>query len=246
MQKTAKRFWELDAARGFAVVLMVIFNYAFALRYFGILAITSSNLFWFWLPRFIGALFIFIAGVSLTISYNRKKIKKDVFSQYAKRGLMIFLLGIAITLVTWIFVPQEAVLFGILHLIGSSIIIAPFFFRFKRANLLLGALIILAGIYLQSFSVDTNMLLWLGLKPYGFATLDYFPLMPWFGFFLLGMFFGDVFYKRGKKMFKLHDFSDNVLVSFLTFLGRNSLKIYLLHIPALILFLIALGFHISF
>lgn len=241
-----KRFWEIDFARGCAVVLMLIFNYSFALRYFALYTLTNSDLFWFWFPRFIGTLFIFIAGASLVISHSRTKDKGHFYQKQVKRGMKIFAFGMLITLATLIFVPQEAVWFGILHLIGASVIIAPLFLRFYYAKLFLGLILIIIGAYLQNFFFDFSWLLWLGLKPYGFATLDYFPLMPWFGFFLLGMFFGDVFYKKGKKIFKLHDFSDNVLISSLAFLGRNSLKIYLIHIPALIILLALLGFPIRF
>ncbi len=236
-----KRFWELDFARGFALVLMIIFNYAFALQYFGVYTLTSSEIFWFWFPRLIGALFIFIAGLSLSLSYSGVKNKKRVYRKYAKRGSGIFLLGMAITLVTWIFVPGQTIFFGILHLIGLSIIIAPPFFLFKNANLFTGLSIIIVGIYLQKFSFDFPWLLWIGLQPKNFVTLDYFPLMPWFGFVLLGIFIGNILYKNGRQ-FKIRDFSKNTLVSFLCFLGRNSLIIYLIHIPVLLLALFLAGF----
>lgn len=235
-----KRFWELDFFRGFAVLLMILFNYAFALRYFGIYNPALGDLFWFWFPRFVGAMFITIAGISLAVSYGRKK--KNFFRRNAMRGMKIFLLGVTITLVTWIFVPQQAVLFGILHLIGLSIIIAPAFFRFHNANILLGIMIILSGIYLQGIAVDFPWLLWLGLQPHGFTTLDYFPLLPWFGFMLIGLFAGQNLYRNGRRSFEFPDLSKNPLISSLCFLGKKSLAIYLIHIPALIIVLALLGF----
>ncbi|MBI4018163.1 MAG: DUF1624 domain-containing protein [Candidatus Aenigmarchaeota archaeon] len=236
----SKRFWELDFSRGCAVLLMIIFNYAFALRFFGISEIVSGEFFWFWFPRFVGAMFISIAGISLAISYARTG-KKGIHGKYLRRGLSIFLLGMLITLATWAFVPHQAVLFGILHLIGASVIMAPLFLRLGKWNVLLGLALTAAGIYLSGFSLDTPWLLWLGLQPHGFATLDYFPLLPWFGIFLLGMAAGSALYKHGKRNFRIKE-TKNLLASSMVFLGRNSLAIYLLHIPFLLVLLGALGF----
>lgn len=240
-----KRFWEIDAARGFAVVLMVLFNYAFALRYFGLYNIAQTDLFWFWFPRFVGAMFIFIAGISFWLSRSKARSDKSFYWKNTKRGLMIFGLGMLITIATLFFVPQQPVWFGILHLIGASIIIAPAFLRIKHAipGLILGLLLIATGIFLQSASFDIPLLLWLGFQPRSFATLDYFPLLPWSGFFVLGMAFGKHFYKGGKRNFAL--LQQNTLLSFFQLLGRNSLVIYLAHIPVLIAFLILTGFPVS-
>ncbi|MBI2578856.1 MAG: DUF1624 domain-containing protein [Candidatus Aenigmarchaeota archaeon] len=236
-----KRFRELDFARGLAVILMIIFNYAFALRYFGVYNFSAGEIFWFWFPRFVGTLFITIAGISLAVSYGRKK--KNFHHRGEMRGMKIFLLGMAITLVTWIFVPGQTVWFGILHLIGISVVISPFFLRFGKWNILLGLAFIAAGIYLSSFSFDSPWLLWLGLQPHNFATLDYFPMLPWFGFFLIGITFSGALYKNGKRNFRVSE-TKNPFLSFVAFLGRNSLAIYMIHIPSLLAVLAIAGFQL--
>ena len=65
------RFWEIDAVRGIAVILMVLFNYAFALDYLRIYTLTEGWGFWWLFPRIVAGTFIFLAGISLTISCSR-------------------------------------------------------------------------------------------------------------------------------------------------------------------------------
>jgi uncharacterized membrane protein len=120
------------------------------------------------------------------------------------------------------------VIFGILHFIGLSVIIGYFFARFRFKNLLMGIAAIVAGLFLHTMFFDFPWLLWLGLKPSGFYTIDYFPLLPWFGVFLFGLFLGNRFYPEGKRGFRFPEF-DSGFVKILCFLGRHSLVIYLLH-----------------
>ena len=47
-----QRFWEIDAARGIAIVLMVVFNWAFALQYLQIANINWGWLFWWVITTF--------------------------------------------------------------------------------------------------------------------------------------------------------------------------------------------------
>jgi len=237
-----KRFWEIDLARGLAIIKMVIFNYSFALFYLGIYTFKQGMMF----PGWAAAVFIFLVGLSLTISFSRVKHKrpKEIYKKYFSRGLKIFGYGILITVITFLTFPEAFIIFGILHLIGVSIILGQFFLNFKKLNLFLGILIIALGIYLQNFSFDFSWLLWLGFIPQYFYTFDYFPILPWFGFTLLGIFFGNFLYKNGKRRFKIKDLSNLSIVKFLTFLGRKSLIIYLVHQPVLVIVLLILGFKV--
>src|SRR3989344_4042287 len=185
-----KRFWEIDATRGLAIVFMVLFNYAFALDYLGIYRIADGPLFWWLFPRIVGGAFIFVAGVSMMVSLSRSGRERQI-----KRGLKIFVLGMAITAVTLAFTTAP-IYFGVLHLIGLSIMLGVFFANLGRLNLLLGAAMIVAGFYLQAFAFSTPWMLWAGFMPHGFTTLDYFPLLPWFGVFLLGVWAGKKFYRK--------------------------------------------------
>ncbi len=237
-----KRFWEIDLLRGIAIIKMVIFNWSFTLFYLGIYTFTEGMAF----PGAAAAVFIFLVGLSLTISYSRVKHKKskEIYKKYFSRGLKIFGYGILITIITFITFPEAFIIFGILHLIGVSVILGQFFLNFKKLNLFLGLIIIVLGLYLRNFSFDFSWLLWLGFTPKNYYTFDYFPILPWFGITLLGIYFGNLLYKNGKRRFKIKDVSNVSIVKFLTFLGRKSLIIYLVHQPLLVIFLLILGFKV--
>ena len=239
-----KRFWEIDLLRGIAIILMIAFNYSFALSYLSIYTINGGTFYWYVFPRLIATMFISIAGLSLTLFYNQIKNKEETRKKIFLRGLKIFSLGLLITAVTLLTFPEAFIIFGILHLIGFSIIFGQFFLKFKKLNLLLGLSFILLGFYLQNFRFDFSWLLWLGLAPKNYFTFDYFPVLPWFGVSLLGMYSGNILYKNGKRRFKIRDLPNTIIIRFLSFLGRNSLIIYILHQPILVLVLMLLGFKV--
>ena len=227
-----KRFWEIDFLRGFAIINMILFNYSFALRYLGIISHDLGIEY----AVAIASTFIFISGISMTLMRDRS------FKRFLSRGLGIFAWGMVITAVTFFAFPEAFIIFGILHFIGISIILGYFFLNFKNLNLVLGILIFILGLYMQNFRLDFPWLLWLGLAPHTFYTFDYFPIFPWFGLTLIGIYFGNTYYENGKRNFTIKDISGNPLVRGMTFLGRNSLKIYLLHQPLLVIILLLLGF----
>jgi len=234
LEKTG-RYWELDLLRGVAVIAMVVFHLLFDLNYFAGQAFNLNSGLWFAIGRLSGIAFIFLVGVSLTLSYSRLlgQTEKQIKSKFLKRGFKIFLYGMAITAFTLLAFPRETILFGVLHLIGLSIILSVPFLKLKRENLFLGAALVVLGLFLSTIGFDFPWLLWLGLPPAGFITFDYFPLLPWFGLVLLGIFFGKQFYPQGKRK-ETGDFSNNLFGRALCFLGRNSLPIYFLHQPIIV------------
>lgn len=234
-----KRFWEIDSLRGIAIIMMIVFHFFFDWDYFGKVNLNFGSGFWWGFGRLIASIFIFLVGLSLTLSFSRaKKSKiKNLFKKYLVRGLKIFSWGLIISLLTWIFLEQGFVMFGILHFIGISIILAYPFLNFKYLNLVLGSIFIAIGLFLKRFVFDFAWLIWVGLRPTSFYTLDYFPIFPWFGLVLIGLFFGTLLYPKGKRGFKILDASKNSFVKGLCFLGKNSLLIYLIHQPILVLIL---------
>ncbi len=229
-----KRFWEIDFLRGAAVMLMVISNFVTDMDFFGLYS--SAGLFWWAFARITASLFIFLAGVSLAVSCSRA-IKKMSGNKLAKkcllRGAKIFSFGMAITAVTWLFIPSAYVRFGVLHLIGLSIMLAYPFLKFRKFNLLLGIAAVISGLSLSRLTFDFPWLLWLGFIPGGFYSVDYFPLLPWFGVMLIGLFFGNMLYPKGKRRIRLPEIK-SAPAGFIGFLGRNSLLIYMVHQPVLI------------
>ena len=241
-----KRFWEVDCLRGIAIIMMIIYHFLYDLTFFYVYSFEVNSGFLWYFARLTAFSFVFLIGVSLTLSYSRVQITGEyieggLFRKYVKRGLKIFILGLLITFATWIFIPQEFIIFGILHFIGVAIILAYPFMKLKYINLFLGVSIIIIGIYLGNFSFDFNWLVWLGFIPSNLQTIDYFPIFPWFGVVLIGLFIGRLLYKNYRRQFKLTDLSKKYPVRIFSFLGRNSLIIYLIHQPILIILLYLLG-----
>jgi uncharacterized membrane protein len=238
-----RRLWEIDVLRGIAVVAMVLYHFTYDLAYFGLfdLKFFTAGV-GLDIGRTIGTSFIFLVGLSLTLSYRRAAIGASgckLFRKYLGRGVRIFSYGLLITLVTWIFVPRAAIVFGVLHLIGVSIILAYPFLEVRLPNVVLGIGCIILGLYLRNFSVDHSWLVWLGTKP-NFSMLDYWPVFPWFGVVLLGVFTGNTVY-GGQRKRAGHAVPPLSAIRPLTFLGRHSLPIYLVHQPILLAALILLG-----
>ncbi len=244
MGSLLERFWEIDFLRGVAILMMIISNLVTDLIFFGVY---HNNTLWFYFARITATIFILLVGISLTISYSRAKLsgkhktEKEMFSRYLKRGLKIFSWGLIVTLVTFVFLRDGFVVFGVLHLIGLSIILAYPLIRLRYWNLLLGIAFIAAGLYLQSIIFGFQWLLWLGFVPNGFYTIDYFPILPWFGVILVGLFLGNILYGDYRRRFSIHDFSNLSVIRHFCFLGRHSLLIYLLHQPIIIASLYLLG-----
>jgi len=246
-----ERFFEIDFLRGLAIILMIAYHFTFDLSFFGIYPLNLSSGFLWYFPRVIAGIFIFLVGVSLYLSYSRAELSGkystdwEFFLKYLKRGLWIFSLGLIITLVTWIFIRQEFIIFGILHFIGLAIILMypllKYNQRYKYLNLVIGLLFISAGFYLNSFTFNFNWLLWLGFIPQNLTTVDYFPLLPWLGVVSIGIFIGSILYKDYGRKFALPDLSNYLPIEIFSFLGRHSLVIYFIHQPVLIVLLYILG-----
>jgi uncharacterized membrane protein len=226
------RFWEIDLLRTFAIVAMVTFHSLYLLDYFNIqtTGVPGPYLgFWWWTSVAIATTFTICAGISVTITYSRGKS----MSGFMLRGAQIFGWGVGITLLTYLIAPGEYVRFGILQFFGIAFILAPFFVKFRYINLAAGAALIAIGLYVWQHRIIFGFPWLLWLMPYNFATFDYWPLLPWFGLFLLGMFLGKILYPQGNRRFHLSDFN-NPVASALTLPGRHPLVIYLAQWPAVI------------
>ncbi|MCK5431061.1 MAG: DUF1624 domain-containing protein, partial [Anaerolineales bacterium] len=106
-----KRYWEIDSLRAVAISMMITFHVLFLLNDSGIYSINVYSGFWWWFARVTAGTFIFVVGISLTISYS----KSPNIRRFLLRGLKVFALGLGVTLVTWIFIRDKYVIFGILH-----------------------------------------------------------------------------------------------------------------------------------
>lgn len=237
LKKGKDRFWEIDFLRGFAIILMVFFHIIYDLNFFSITNFRIYSGIILYIARLSASIFVVLAGISLSISYSKSKnwLKtNDIILKFIKRGLKILFLGVIISVITWFYIPRGFVVFGILHFIGTSIILSLIFIRYRVINIIFGLFFIIVGFYLKSLTFDFNILIPLGFIPNNFWTIDYFPLFPWFGIFLIGISIGNIIYPDFKRKYEIKDLSKKLLVKSFCFLGRNSLLIYFLHQPIII------------
>ena len=235
------RFWEVDAARGVAIIMMIVYHSTYDLDTLGGYDVQSTSGYWALFADVTAGLFLFLVGVSLGISRSRTSLTGwRLFGKYLARGSRILAYGMVLTVV-FLALGMGVVAFGILHLIGVSIILAYPFLRLRFTNLVLGTLIFALGQYIlaQNLTSESFWLLPFGVLPDGVMMPDYRPLLPWFGVVLIGLFFGNVVYAGLRPAGPTT--KAPLLARPLLPLGRNSLFIYLIHQPIVIALLAISG-----
>lgn len=236
------RLWEVDALRGVAIIMMVIYHLMWDLRGLAGYKINLYQGFWHTFQQVDASLFIGLVGVSLTLRYHAMQRRGTVrYAPYLRRGVSIFAWGVVVGLVTFLFDPSRYVRFGILHLIGFSILLAYPLVRYRWLNAVLGLLLLGFGRIAGWFAVDSSWLGWLGLDATPRPALDYFPVIPWFGVVLLGIFVGHLLFPGGRPRWRQIDTTSVGPLRLLQLSGQNALLIYLIHQPLLILVLTLLG-----
>ena len=241
------RFWEVDLLRGIAIMLMVLYHFVFDLDYFGVVQIDVKSGVFLTIARLAVTLFLLLVGLSLTLSFSRavRLGREDRFKRRLfRRSAWILALALGITIVTYLLLGRGYIVFGALHMIGLSLPLAYPFLRLGRKNFILGSILIILGWYVQDISVGHYWLLWLGLAPPDFYSLDYIPMLPWFGVVLYGVGLGGLLYpgyRRRVNPIDTPNLSQYYLARSLCFLGRNSLAIYLVHQPMIIMLMNAAG-----
>lgn len=235
-----RRIHMLDEIRGFAILCMIVHHsfldvgdvleLKWGYTVFDKLCIVQP-VFW--------AIFIVISGICSRLSRNT-----------AKRGLIVSSCAIVITVVTAVLMPlfgfqKTEIYFGILHCLGICMVITGLLMPFiKKIDYRAGAFVcILLFIFFNG--IDRGFLCFklielpaslyqydilspLGLVGPNFYSADYFPLLPWIFMFLFGAFIGKPVSDGNlpEQMYKKRS-------SFLCFVGKNSLWIYLAHQPVI-------------
>lgn len=174
--------------------------------------------------------------------YRKETYGSGVFRKYLKRGLKLFSLGLLLTAVSRIFMEERYIAFGILHFFGVASVLAYPLLPLKKGALLSGVFFTLVGFFLRERSFYFSTLLWLGFRPEAFRSLDYFPIFPWFGVLLLGLYLGNTFYPESRRLFTFPDLSEIRTVKYLCAVGRHSLFIYFIHQPLFLAALYLCGF----
>lgn len=225
-KKFKARFWEIDFLRGIAVVMMIIFHFLWDLNYFYGTNIALFSGFWGHYQKIGASIFISLVGISLAVSSIQQKA---IFTKYLLRGGKILGCAMMVTLATRFIYPKSYVIFGTLHFIGTAIILAYYLRQYKYLNLFLGIFFILLGNYVKTHNSSNDWLLIFGITSNTFQSVDYFPIFPWFGVVLIGLFIGNSLYAYNKRKFKCIETPNNFFMKFIIFLGNHSLFIYLVH-----------------
>jgi len=230
----SQRFIELDILRGFAILFMIILHLLWDLDYFGIIPLNYN---FYSLNIIVPVIFFLLVGICQAVNNNKYLNQpRKMYFRTIQRGLWILNLGMLFTLLTAVFLPDKPILFGVLHCIGCCIILSTLLLRFKSTNVILATLIIVSGLALGLFytTESPNMVeLAAGIHESDVAahTIDYFPILPWFGVCLLGITLGNILYKDNKRRFPLPDLSKFKPSKPFSWLGQHSLAIYLVHQP---------------
>lgn len=221
------RLLALDTARTLAVVCMVAYHFTFDLAMFGLIDPgTMSQPFWYYFARMIAGSFLFLSGISLWLSHGRG-IRWPAFW---KRWAMIAASAALVTAGSIFFVPGGPIWFGILHAMAATALIGLIALRLPWPVTLALATVIFAAAWGPRFAAfDPIWLVWTGLAETRPMMGDYTPLIPWAAPALAGIAFA-----KALRLDQWRGTPPSHLTHALTFPGRHSLIIYLLHQPIMI------------
>lgn len=227
----------IDNLRGFAFINMVAYHLMFDLVW-----IFGFDIGWYkgstgyaW-QQAICITLIFISGISCAFG-----------SHNIRRGVTILFCGMLMTAGTWLFMPDELIVFGVLHFLGCARIIFGLLKKLLiRINETAGFIIFILLFAVTKTVPDGALGLWdkalfrlpralygtkllfsAGLPHPSFSSADYFPLIPWIFLYFSGYFFWRILKKTGLEGRRLPS------VAPLAWVGRNSLLIYVLHQPVI-------------
>jgi uncharacterized membrane protein len=216
----------LDTARTAAVICMVLFHFTFDLALFGhIPADTMSQPFWYYFARMIAGSFLFLSGVSLWLAHGQG-IRWGAF--WRRFAILAAAAALVTTASIWL-VPGGPIWFGILHAIAATSLLGLIALRPPWPVTLTLAAAIFAGAWMgRSPAFDPLWLVWTGLSETRLTMGDYVPLIPWAAPALAGIAFA-----RALRIDRWRGRTPSRTLHTLTFPGRHSLVIYLIHQPIL-------------
>ncbi len=231
----------LDTVRGITVISMVIYHAMWDLVYlYGYnFDFYTGKIGYIW-QQSICWTFILLSGFCWNFGKNK-----------LKRGLTVFIAGFIVSAATYIFMPSSKILFGVLTFLGSMMLITiPLDILLKKIPHLTGG-ILSAVLFFVTRNCNDGFLgfeklnilplpkqwysnylsAYLGFPPNSFSSADYFSLFPWGFLFLTGYFLYHIIkkYNLDEKLIGKGNIAP------LSFIGRHSLIIYMLHQPIIYL-----------
>ncbi|MCL2578613.1 MAG: DUF1624 domain-containing protein [Oscillospiraceae bacterium] len=247
----------LDEVRGLCILLMVLYHGIYTLIFLFGWDITlpgGTRLFHFLFTSafvqtaqpFVAGVFIFISGIACRYSRNN-----------LKRGVIALGLGVIITLFTLNLMPDLPIYFGILHFMGSGMILFALLNRaYDKLPAALGLLtasilfvltlgagsgyVGIPGLFEINYPAAWGQIVW--LIPVGFTEggVDHFPLLPWIFLYIAGNYLGVGFVRRDMPEFLYKNRSP-----FLSLCGRHTIYIYMAHQPVVFGLLYSIQFLID-
>jgi uncharacterized membrane protein len=245
-ERIAARIWEIDFLRGVSILLVIGYHLLYDLGYYTGMprflgwSTNLSTVAWTIAQHFFAGLFVLLSGTSSTLTRSN-----------IRRGVRLLAVALALTLATYLiavwfhlFDPADTIIFGILHCLAVSMLLYGAVFEkvSAAANALCGAAVMglaaLLPIVRQAYSIRSNWLIPFGLPGPSFSSLDYFPLIPWLGVFLIGAALGKSVYASKRSLLPWR-----MPRNFVNFAGRHSLIIYIVHQPVImgVLYVLGLG-----
>ncbi len=225
------RIAAVDVARGFALVGMVGYHLTWDLANFGFVSASLP-----FTPAMrvvshvVASAFLALVGVSLALAHPHGLRR----SAFARRFGTIAGAALLVTVASLFIDRDEPIFFGILHCIAiASLVAAPFVGAPAWAALAAGALALAAPLVIASDSFNAPALIWLGLGTAAPPTLDWRPLLPWAGVVLVGLALARLALPWIARSPAARWRPAGIASRALSFAGRHSLAIYLVHQPIL-------------
>lgn len=235
-QNPPARLFVLDALRVFAIVMMIAYHFIYDLKYFGYVDWNTplGSGFRQWRTTIVFG-FVFAMGLSMGMAHGRGRKLRAFWIRLVQIGSCAAL----ITLVSVIMFPESWIYFGVLHfMVIAGLLI---FVSIGRPWINLGIGIAILALF------------WLGFVPYGWPftlisslpdyTEDFVSPFPWLGIAFIGVSLGEQLAAHPKAMSFWSRWTLNGrLGTIISFAGKRSLSIYMLHQPILFALIISAGF----
>lgn len=227
------RYQYLDILRWLCIFLMVLFHLNYSLVHiFGIETLNISQNFWYVVGRVSALWFMIISGVSYYLA-SKKYSAKQLQQKYLKYSWALAVIALAITLVTYLLIPEQLIVFGILHLFAVSFFLLPLVTSSKISSAISLIIIILAIFFLEK-QVSNGYLFPLWMYNSDFRSADYYPLIPYF-WYILGWYFIAQICDRYNMLRILHIKRNLYLPErVFSYIGKKSLIIYIIHQPIIV------------
>lgn len=216
----------IDAARGAAVVAMVVYHSAWDLSELRLVApVVIADPGWRFFARAIASSFLVLVGIGLVLAHGERVRLRPLL----RRVGIIAAAALVVTVATWFAFPESYIFFGILHQIAAASLLTLPFVRGPALGAATAAVLVwIAPLVLTQPIFDAPALGFLGLGTRLPDTNDWVPIFPWTGFVLAGI--------AAATLLRLWPRSGAVksggaALGPLAWLGRHSLAIYVLHQP---------------